>query len=341
MSTKTQSVQLPEWVHKIKIRFYKDIYPNEDDMVVAKVRHFDEKIGYYMDLLEYENKEALVTFKEVARSPKLKIILNTFSNEVLYPFIVIDKIITRDNSNDTELNNDIAIIKRTDEDEDYDLTDKSVVVKLYLSFKQPTEDAKKMTMNNFTKYKQVHTLLHNYGFLLKQSQLTSQEDANNIDLENYLIFLEKLANDTIWKYPKDKIFDIVSEIRNDLSKIDTYFELDDFHKEHFKNAICRSIQKTKYIGTCHIKMQTLEIEGIKILQEALELISKTGIVVQVISAPEYCMKFETTDIEKITTRFSTILKQIETFMSQHLGFIQIVNCVITNNISDEKLNIQL
>lgn len=329
---KKTKYQLPEWVHKIKIRFYKEIYPDENDNVIAKVRNLDNKIGYYMDLIEYDNKEAIVQFKQVARSTKIHIIKNTFSNEVPYPLMVMERSITKSKEDENEFD--------SDSDDEWDLTDESLDVRIFLTNRFLDESERKEVMTTFTRYKQIHSMLHNYGFMVKQALLTSQEEADNIDLDEYTKFLEGLAENTIWAYPKNEIVDIIHEIRNNIEKIDEYFELDDFHKEHFKNAICRSIPKTKYQGTCHIKMQTLEIEGVKVLKEALDMINKMGIKVQVISAPEYSLKMEAGDIEKIKDRFKTSLTDVATYMNQNMGFVQFVDCRVSNNMTEEIVNLQ-
>lgn len=330
---KQPKFKLPNWVHKIKIRYYKNIYPTENSIVIAKFNELNEKIGCYMNLVEYENKEGVIPLKEIARSFRLHIMKNTFMNEVCYPLVVTD-IDVRKTDEQEEIVYDIS------DDEEYDFTDKSLEVKLYLSNRILTEEDKKKHLYEYIRYKHVHNMLHTYGFMVKQALLKSQEEADNIILDDYIKFLEQLAHETIWKYPVNEIANIIHDIRDNIKKIDTYFDLDDFHKEHLRNAIYKSIQKTKYYGVCNIKMQTLEIEGIKIIQEVLDKINKTGITVQVVSAPDYILKLETGNIEKIKERFKTILTEIAQFMNEHLGFVQITDCNISNNMTDEIINVK-
>lgn len=331
---KKTKLKLPDWVHKIKIRYYKNIYPDVDDIVIVKLNELNEKIGCYMDMIEFENKEGIVPLKEIARSSRLHIIKNTFSNETCYPLVVTDRDVRRRQEEEEDY------CEISDDEEEYDFTDPSLEVSIYLSNRVLPEEEQKKALKEYVRYKHVHSMLHNYGFMVKQSMLKSQEEADNIVLSEYTDFLQSLAENTIWKYPVDKIADIIQEIRDNPDKQDEYFELDDFHKEQFRNAINRSIPKTKYTGVCHIKMQTLEIAGIKVIQNALENINKTGINVQVISAPEYALKLETGDIEKIKDRFEAVLNETATYMNNHLGFIKMVDCKISNNMNENIVNVK-
>jgi translation initiation factor 2 alpha subunit (eIF-2alpha) len=346
---------LPDWIHKIKLRFYENIYPEEGDIVIAKIKRNDENVGYYMDLIEYDNKEALIVFKEVARSSRINVIRNTFNNDTNYPLVVNERYIHRQyhRNNNLMINSEhneslseniqkhIDDYEEIDSDEEVDFKDESVQVNIDLTNRGLSDDDKKEAMKNFNKYKQVHTMLHTYGFILKQNQLTSQEEANNVKVSDYKQFLEQLAKDTIWKYSRNEIYDIIHSIRDDLSKLKNYFELDAAHEQAFKLAICKSIVKTKYHVVCHIKMQTLEIGGIDVLKTALENISKSGINVQVISAPEYLLKMDMDDIDKIKDKMNQIISDVGSYMSQNLGFVQVIDCNATSNNSDELVTIKL
>jgi translation initiation factor 2 alpha subunit (eIF-2alpha) len=352
---KKQNYVLPEWIHKIKLRFYENFYPEENEIVIAKIKRNDPKTGYYMDLIEYENKEALIVFKEVARSSRINIIRNTFNNDTNYPLLVNERCIRRqyfhDNDSIDESKQPHIFLDNTEEqvddyedidsDEEIDFTDELIQVNIDLSNRGLNDDEKKEATSNFTKYKQIHTMLHTYGFILKQNQLTSQEEANNINVNEYKQFLEQLAKDTIWKYPRKEIYDIIHNIRDDLSKLKDYFELDESHEKAFKLAICKSIIKTKYHVVCHIKMQTLEIGGIDVLKLALENIHKSGINVQVISAPEYLLKMDMGDLDKIKEKMTKVITDVGNFMSQNLGFVQVIDCNAISNLSEESIPIKL
>jgi translation initiation factor 2 alpha subunit (eIF-2alpha) len=346
---------LPDWIHKIKLRFYEKIYPKEGDVVIAKIKRNDENIGYYMDLIEYDNKEALIVLKEVTRSSRIDSIRNTFNIDTNYPLVVSERCIRRQyildknhmiesqksQPSSEENSEQINDYEDINSDEQIDFTDDSIQVNIDLTNRGLSDDEKKDAIKNFTKYKQVHTMFHTYGFILKQNQLMSQEEADSIKVTEYKHFLEQLAMDTIWKYPSDEIYDIIHSVRDNLSKIKDYFELDEEHEQAFKLAICKSIVKTKYQVVCHIKMQTLEIGGIDVLKTALEKISKSGINVQVISAPEYLLKMDMNDLDKIKEKIHKVITDVGNFMSQNLGFVQVIDCNATSNISEEPIAIKL
>ena len=96
----------------------------------------------------------------------------------------------------------------------------------------------------------------------------------------------------------------------------------------------KNIPKTKYMVTCNLKMQTLDIDGINILRNVMENFQKQGITAQVISAPEYLIKMEMYDLEKIKSTLNDVLLETTKYMADHTGFIQIVSCDMSNNVSD-------
>lgn len=337
MSLKDTKIKLTVSLHKIRIRYYKNKYPKIDDIIIAKLKNKDEKVGYgyYMDLIEYENKEALIVYKEVSRNSRKKIVFNTFNPETNYPLVVSEQIVKRNHPDsafqtDSENEDDIEETFTLDE---YDINDPSMDVKIGLTNKVLSENDKKEAMIQYAKYKQIHNIVHNYGALLKLESVKSQEEIDNINVDEYKQFLEGLAENTIWKYPKDKAIEIFTEIRNDTDKVNTYFNEGE-NTETFIQAIIKSIPKTKYTVSCSIKMQTLDIDGINVIKSALENIVKNGISAQVISAPEYLLKIQLTDIEKIKTTLNEVLLQTTVFMGEHMGFVQIVKCEMSNNLTD-------
>ena len=332
MSSKKTKIILPEVLHKVRIRFYQNKYPNKDDIVLAKLKTCDDNIGYYMNLIEYENKEALIVFKEIARSARKKIVLSTFNEDVNYPLVVSERIVRpinpdADFQTDSEDSDDESIMN------DYDVNDPSLDVKIDLSNKVLSEIQKNNAMEQYSKYKKIHDIVHTYGSMLKLNQMTTQEEADNINKDDYKDYLERLAVNTIWKYPKEKAIEIFTIIRNDMNTINEYFNEGD-NTEIFKQAIMKNIPKTKYMVTCNLKMQTLDIDGINILRNVMENFQKQGITAQVISAPEYLIKMEMYDLEKIKSTLNDVLLETTKYMAEHTGFIQIVSCYMSNNVSD-------
>lgn len=346
MSSKKTKIKLPTDLHKVRVRFYKNIYPNKDDIVIAKIKKKDNSIGYYMDLVEYEHKEALIVFGEVSRNNRKKVVFNTFNEETNYPLTVSEKIIKKiiiDNENSdfqTDSEDESDDDNKLNDSDDIDFSDPTIDVKIDLSNKVLIEQEKKNAMTRYAKYKQIHNVLHNYGSLLKLSNITTQKEANEIDKTDYKLYLETLAENTIWKYPPNEAIEIFNNIRNNMELYDTYFDEKD-NNEIFKQAIIRSIPKTKYQLSCHINMQTLDINGIKVIQSALEEFIKNGIIAQVISSPEYLLKLEMTDMEKLEQKMDESIVKTTQFMANRMGFVQIIKCQLSNNLTDEIVDYKL
>lgn len=51
----------------LKCRFYKNEFPKEDEVVMGRVIRVDQVTGAYVQLLEYNNIEALIMFSEFTR----------------------------------------------------------------------------------------------------------------------------------------------------------------------------------------------------------------------------------------------------------------------------------
>lgn len=334
MSSNKKPLQLPNTLHKTKLRFYKEPYPSIDDAIVAKINKKNGNIGYYMDMVEYEDKEALILFKEVSRKAYKKVVFNTFNNDTNYPVVVSEKQVHKMSNDESD--------EELDSDDEIDYDDESLNVKIGLTNKNLNNDEKKEVMYNFNRYKQIHTLFHNFGGMLMLSTLKTQEDIDKIKSDDYKKFLENLANNTLWKYPRDKIVDIFHEIRNNTDKTSEYFEFENpEHLDILKKAICKSIPKTKYTINCHIKMQTLDTEGINVIKNVLTNINKSGIIAQSISAPEYLLKLETGDPEKVKQKINDSLEETIKYMSEHLGFVEILNCNMSNNITNDIIDVKL
>ncbi|QKF93780.1 translation initiation factor 2 alpha subunit [Fadolivirus algeromassiliense] len=52
-------------------RFYKNEFPEQDDVVMVKINREDE-YGYYADLIEYENLEGFISLSEIVKSKYVK-----------------------------------------------------------------------------------------------------------------------------------------------------------------------------------------------------------------------------------------------------------------------------
>jgi translation initiation factor 2 alpha subunit (eIF-2alpha) len=379
---------LPDWVHKIKIRYYKEIYPKIDDTVIARIKHIDFGIGYYMEMVEYADKEALIVLKEVSRNYRVNVVKHTLLPDNNYPLTVMDRTIKRivtsygdstlnedgtlnednvlnednqtikppththnnllstnhqeldiqdiikENEDDSNDSNDSDDYEEVDSDDDIDFTDDSINVRIDLSNRQLTEPEKKEANNFYTAYKHIHTMFHDYAFQLRQSTLTSQEEGDNIEVMEYHQFLENLALKTIWKYSKTDIVDIIHKIRDDIKLLDNYFELNDLEKNIFIRVLNRKILKTKYTITCIIHLQTIDIEGVKIIHEALGLLNTNDFNVKVISSPEYMIQLEMSLLSQLEDKFRQNIIEINKYMTAHLGFVQIKKCDITNNKND-------
>ena len=336
MSSKKTKIKLPTELRKVRIRYHKNKYPDKSDIIVAKIKKKDANIGYYMDMIEYENKEALIVYKEVCKSARKKYVFNTFNEEVNYPLVVSERIIKRIHENsefqtDSEGDSDNDNIS---DSEDINLNDPTIDVKIDLTNRTLSESEKKEAMFKYAKYKQIHNVLHTYGALLKQSTIQTQEEADSINDAEYKDYLETLAESTIWKYPRDETIEIFNSVRNNMDLYDNYFDEGE-NNDIFKQAIIKGIPKTKYQLTCMLKMQTLDINGINIIRNALDTIMKSGITTQIISAPEYLLKLEMTDMEKLEQKMNDAVLKTTQFMGNHMGFVQITKCQLSNNLTDD------
>lgn len=340
---KKNKLKLPEWVHAIKIRFYKDVYPDKGDTVMAKIKTMDKGIGYYMEMTEYENKEALIVYKEMNRSQSIRVIRNTMQVGTLYPLYVIDKSVRK--IKNTSENSESQFIDESDDELDDEL-EKDVDldnfnIRIDLTNRQLTDVEKKEANTNYINYKVVHAVLHEFGFLLKQLTLKTQEDIDTIQALDYKKYLEDLAIRTIWKHPRNDISNILHQIRDDTSLVDKYFELEPLERDTFIQAICRKINKTKYTLDGHILVQTLDISGVAVIHNALDIFKKNNFTVKVISAPEYMIKMEMGSVKKLEEKFKETIMEVNNYIASHMGFIQIKKCEVSNNVNDLKHEINV
>ena len=71
-----------------RIRFYKKVFPNVDDIVIGKVVKIDHYV--HVELLEYENREAFISFDELS-TKSIKNINSVVKLGGIYPLLTIWK----------------------------------------------------------------------------------------------------------------------------------------------------------------------------------------------------------------------------------------------------------
>jgi translation initiation factor 2 alpha subunit (eIF-2alpha) len=404
-STESQ-LTLPEWLHNIKIRFYKNKFPRQNEIVMAHIKRIDDDVGYYMELDEYSNMDALIVFREICRSYKEHDVMNTFSNNTIYPLTVNERSYRR--TSNTQSNNVKTVVAgipsstkhiskyyntSNDTDNEYNLTDINLdthcsdvdkntndenvnnenendennendnddseneyeldsddetienidasEVNIDLSNRQLSDEEKTQAKYLYNKYKQIHSIVHNYAFALRTHMLKSDEEAKSINVDNYRNFLTDIAMKTLWKYPRDKIVDIMQTVRDNNNLIDDYFEFIPEEKKLFVQSLAKGLNKTKYELSCMLHLQTISINGINIIKTALENIDKTGLEVYVVSPPNYCIKGESGTLDKLQDKIKKVLKDTTDYMQSNFGLASTSECKITNNINEKIFNVDL
>ena len=386
--SKDQQFDLPEWMHNIKIRFYKNRFPRQNDIVMAHIKSVDDDVGFYMELDEYCNMDALIVFREICRSFKQHDIMNTFVSNTIYPLTVSERSYRRlkntnqTNQTDTETPTEIqpgipeSILNQTNDDpnetnktnesndlnESNDIDDDSSIeeneqelnsedetienidaseVNIDLSNRQLSDEEKTQAKFVYNRYKQIHAIIHNFAFALRKSMLKSQDEALNINVDNYRSFLTDIAMRTMWKYTPDKIVDIMQLVRDNNNLIDDYFEFNSEEKQLFIQNLAKGLNKTKYDLQCLIHLQTISTSGVQIIKTALENIDKAGLQVFVVSPPNYMIKGTANTIDKLQDTIKKVISDTSDYMQSNFGLASVPECKITNNINDDIIKIDL
>lgn len=345
---------LPDWLHSVKIRFYKNKYPEKHDAVMGIIKSSEKNIGYHIDLIEYDNQDALLLFKDVCRSYNMKVISNTLKKDTMYPFTVTKKSV-KSESTDTSTN--VMIMDDMDKPEeepdfdregyheidDDDDEEEEIIgnVIIDISNRYLSVEEKDEAKNMFSKFKKVHSILHEFGFKLRQMELKSQEEADSIQIDDYKKYLEKLAHQTIWTRPEDEIFDICQQVRNNNTIADQYFKLPPDQLKLFIKVLNKVLIKTIYIIDCHFELRTINIDGVSVIKEALSLLKKDGYQVSVISSPNYLCKVTGSDVDVIKTKLKNSLIKLHQYIESKMGGLTLKDSPITNNQSSEREMFQI
>lgn len=352
--------KLPEWVHRIKIRFYKQLYPVADEVVMANINsQIEGSEGYYMNLIDYHNKEGLIVSKELSRSTRKKVLNQVFNHNNNYPLQVIhirhnkdkEDIKTPETEPEPETEPNIADIEdiediesdieedtevkltfnemTNDNPDDSYLKDSETTIEL--SNKNLDEQEKASYTDWHGKYKIIHTILHDFGYQLKQWEINNLDHHEEIDIDKYKAYLESLALKTIWKYSRNSIIDIIQQIRDDESKIDQYFELSPIEKKMFIKCIKHHITQTQYSLNCNFTLQSLSLTGLEVIKNILAQFENAKFKVLVVSPPNYSLKMESNISDNIKTIFNETREKINKIASSNYSKIKYDICEITNN----------
>lgn len=296
--------KLPEWVHRIKIRFYQQSYPVMDEIVMTSVNSEIENYGgYHMNLIDYHNKEGLIVSKEMSRSNKTKVLNQVFNNNNNYPLQVIDIYHKEDESESTiELSN-----KNLDE------TEKSAFIDWH------------------GKYKIIHTILHDFGYQLKQWEINNLENVEDVDVDRYKLFLESLALKTIWKYSRDQIIDIIQQVRDNNDKLEQYFDLSMIEKKMFIKCVKHHVTQTQYNLNCNFTLQSLSLNGLEIIKNVLSQFNDAGFKVIVVSPPYYTLKMDADNLNIIKDKFIDIREKVNNYVGINYSRLKYETAEIVNN----------
>lgn len=261
-----------------KLRFYKEEFPDVDDLVMVRVGENSE-LGYTVYLLEYADLEGFVPLTEIVkwRVKKKKIL----SKGNIVPLVVID--VNRDKKH-------INLSKKKVRDDE--------VPRFEQKFKYATSLNKLM-----------NEVVRMYGaYTLKRSSEDPTKALENDPSK------DDICDKTLWKFFEDtddyeQVYDTVLKAPKDF--------LDDLSPE-FSELASDNIQKRIIKTWCSIEaeffLMVISDEGVDVIKDILKDSAQKGQLYETrlkINSPKYTLCIKGVDAEYCSNKIGDILEQIK------------------------------
>ena len=276
-------------------RFYKDLYPNIDDLVITKAVEIRPDC-VYVELLEYGNMRGMIGLKDISER-RLRSIKKIISIGKIYPLLVIN----------------------VDEDKKY----------IDLSNKYITE--KDTALDKYNKFKILYNIV----------SCTSYELNKNKDSTEILI---NLLEKTLWKFEKDKCFEIFYSIKENNEKINI-FDLTEEESRLLLKNINHSIQEKKYYGIMNYNMTCYEINSLDKIKNLLSHFTKIievnsidssqpDIILKIDTSPKYKILYNSNNKLDIITNINELFSNIINYAKEHNINVSKIDFKISNNLNN-------
>lgn len=280
-------------------RFYENEYPNEGNIVMAKVKSIEDN-GVTVSLLEY-GIDGLIPYNQLARRKirSIKKMVSIGSQQVVEVISV-------------------------DETKGYVDLSKSTV----------TESEKQEKLEEWGKTKMIDSMMESISRKIKCTKQHLYE--KNIwplshKFENLSVFniLEKsLLNPEMLETNDDQVFDWLSEYLNkEIAKI-----IMDYYIEHFfeeiKITMVEEIHK-KFAPKMEKFQVNIELtcynheEGINMIKKALKIAVDKGFDVRVYACPIYTINKKYLTLEEAEESLNSVCEEIQEFITQNGGSMKI------------------
>tara|TARA_Y100000589_G_scaffold330994_1_gene382545 strand:+ start:1294 stop:2226 length:933 start_codon:yes stop_codon:yes gene_type:complete len=306
------------------IRFYKEKYPNEDELVMCEIFKIDDRNGIFVKLLEYNNVEAMINFRD-ASSSRVKNIKKIMQINSKLPLLVIR--VDREKGN------------------------------IDLSNKYIDNEEKNKLIDKYHKYKKIHNIFH--YFCSNIINTIKEEDYKNYFIQeeiddlvytdrckNKNDLMEYFAKKTIWKYNKKECYNRVIDIKLDPSKI-SEFDLNKNEEEKFLKSINKYIHDIRYEITCCFKMIiTNEIDSTEFIKNVYTKINNLcsgckKVEIKIVNCPIYSISFEDNNEGNLTNKIKIVIEEIKKYITENNNLFEVDKIYLVNNLNDSKVNINI
>ena len=286
--------------------FYNNKYPLIDEIVLVKVVNSNLNLGYYVELLEYNNIPAFINISEVSKR-KVKSLRKLICNDKILPLLVL---------NVDKEKGFIDLSKKSLYDGDldkfyegYEYAKKikyigDIICKIYLKYNKIINDTDNMC---------------NLVLINSIWKLYKNKKKNNINFKK--IYLECLNN-----------------IKSIMNKDFFYEEFINIVEKIFKKLII----KNEAIIIKQIQIKTYEIDGVNLIKKILTLPKEyNNFKIIIESPPIYNIEVKTVNIDDSKIKINNLINNIIALSKNNSLFLKYNNDIIVKkplNISLKKLN---
>lgn len=320
-------------IYKERISFFKGI-PRKGHQVIGDINQNKKSdSGFYVDLLEYNNLEGFISYKNVSRSKWLKQMNRFFDVKKIHCYNVIES--TRGRQGEKPIIN--------------------------LSYKEISEDEfQAKAINDYHYRERLSNLFHNFAselfkngkkqqYIGKKEYKQWEQQVNDISSEKdkliseYRRFLVDLFDRTLWKISYLDLNDLITKIKSG----EINFLSDETEKSIFKERLKHYFPDPKYELIYKFNMITRSIDGYHKVVDIIDyarkgIIPKKGKIeldVFLRKTPEYVIMMTSKEVQLMTSLILEMIASIKSELTQteKYAFVEFTRKNLLNG-EIEKLN---